>query len=87
MGKNILFQIIIIGKINMNKYSLEKKGRGRPRSTDPKIKLDNFRLKTSTLLDIDLIAEEMNISKSKLLQMITEEGIKKYKEELLRKNS
>lgn len=57
----------------------EKKGRGRPRNTDPKIKLDSFRLKTSTLLDIEFIAEELGVSQNSLVQTILEAETQKYK--------
>ena len=34
--------------------------RGRPRADDPKIKLTNVRLKTSTIIDIEVIAEQLD---------------------------
>ncbi len=56
--------------------------RGRPRTNDPKIKLDNVRLKTSTILDIELIAEKLDITSSKLIRTILEAEVKKIKEQL-----
>jgi len=56
-----------------------KKQKGRPKSDDPKIKFDNIRLKTSTLIDIDVIAEQLSISKSYLVRTILENEIEKYK--------
>ena len=35
--------------------------RGRPRADDPKIKLTNVRLKTSTIIDIEVIAEQLDV--------------------------
>ncbi len=55
---------------------------GRPKTDDPKIKLDNVRLKTSTLLDIELIAEQLNINKSKLIRTIIETEVEKLKKQL-----
>lgn len=57
----------------------EKRGRGRPRNIDPKIKLDSFRLKTSTLFDIEFIAEELGVSQNCLVQTILENEMEKYK--------
>lgn len=59
-----------------------KKSVGRPKTTDPKIKLDNVRLKTSTILDIELIAEKLDITSSKLIRTILEAEVKKIKEQL-----
>lgn len=58
---------------------LEKKAVGRPKTDDPKIKLDSIRLKTSTIIDIDLVAEELGMSKSLLVQTILENEMDKYK--------
>lgn len=55
---------------------------GRPKSNDPKIKMDNVRLKTSTILDIELIAEQLNTTPSKLIRTILETEVKKFKEQL-----
>lgn len=60
----------------------EKRAAGRPRIDDPKIKMDNVRLKTSTILDIELIAEELNTTPSKLIRTILETEVKKFKEQL-----
>lgn len=56
--------------------------KGRPKTDDPKIKLDNVRVKTSTILDIELIAEKLNITPSKLIRIILESEVKKFKEQL-----
>ena len=53
--------------------------RGRPKSADPKIKFDKVRLKTSTMLDIDIICERLGISVSELVQTILENETPKYK--------
>ncbi len=65
----------------------EKRAAGRPRIDDPKIKMDNVRLKTSTILDIELIAEELNTTPSKLIRTILETEVKKFKEQLEIKGS
>ena len=65
----------------------EKRAAGRPRIDDPKIKMDNVRLKTSTILDIELIAEELNTTPSKLIRTILETEVKKFKEQLKIKGS
>ncbi len=65
----------------------EKRAAGRPRIDDPKIKMDNVRLKTSTILDIELIAEELNTTPSKLIRTILETEVKKIKEQLKIKGS
>lgn len=57
----------------------EKRDVGRPRTNDPKIKLDSIRLKTSTIIDIEVIAEQLNISKSLFIQTILENEMPKYK--------
>ncbi|PLY08339.1 MAG: hypothetical protein C0625_01770 [Arcobacter sp.] len=56
--------------------------RGRPKSDDPKIKLDNVRLKTSTLIDIELIADKLDITQSELIRSIIEKEVKILKSEL-----
>ena len=56
--------------------------RGRPRADDPKIKLTNVRLKTSTINDIEVIAEQLDTTPSKLIRTILESEIKKFKEQL-----
>ena len=56
--------------------------RGRPRADDPKIKLTNVRLKTSTIIDIEVIAEQLDTTPSKLIRTILESEIKKLKEQL-----
>ena len=65
----------------------EKRAAGRPRIDDPKIKMDNVRLKTSTILDIELIAEQLNTTPSKLIRTILETEVKKFKEQLEIKGS
>lgn len=65
----------------------EKRAAGRPRIDDPKIKMDNVRLKTSTILDIELIAEQLNTTPSKLIRTILETEVKKIKEQLKIKGS
>ena len=57
----------------------EKPGRGRPRVKDRKVKLDNIRLKTSTTLDIVVIAEHLDITQSLFLQTILDNEMPKYK--------
>lgn len=57
----------------------EKKNVGRPKSEDPKMKLDSIRLKTSTIIDIEVIAEQLDISKSLFVQTILENEMEKYK--------
>lgn len=56
-----------------------KKNVGRPKTDDPKIKLDSIRLKTSTIIDIEVIAEQLDTSKSLFVQTILESEMKKYK--------
>ena len=67
--------------------SIEKRAAGRPRIGDPKMKMDNVRLKTSTILDIELIAEQLNTTPSKLIRTILETEVKKIKEQLKIKGS
>jgi hypothetical protein len=57
----------------------EKREVGRPRTNDPKIKLDSIRLKTSTIIDIEVIAEQLGVSKSLFVQTILENEMPKYK--------
>lgn len=59
---------------------VKKREVGRPRSDDPKMKLDSIRLKTSTIIDIEVISEKLNMSKSLLVRIVLENEIKKYKE-------
>jgi len=49
--------------------------RGRPRSDDPKMNVPNYVLKQSTIIEIDLIAEKLEVSRSELLQQIIENGL------------
>ena len=56
-----------------------KKSVGRPKTTDPKIKLDNVRLKTSIILDIQAVSEKLKVSPSSLVQAILEAEMQKYK--------
>ncbi|WP_294964529.1 hypothetical protein [Sulfurimonas sp.] len=58
--------------------SNEKKGVGRPKSDNPKMKFD-LRLKTSTIVDIELICEELNMTPSLFVQTILENETEKYK--------
>lgn len=58
---------------------MEEIRRGRPKSDDPKVKFDNVRLKTSTIIDIEVIAESLEVSPSALVQTILENEINKYK--------
>ena len=58
----------------------DKKRVGRPKSEDPKIKLDSIRLKTSTIIDLDRIADKLLMSKSLLVRTILENEMTKYKE-------
>lgn len=58
---------------------MEEIKRGRPKSDDPKVKFDNVRLKTSTIIDIEVIAESLEVSPSALVQTILENEINKYK--------
>lgn len=48
---------------------------GRPRVDDPKMTTPNYTLKQSTIIEIDLLSEELKISRSSLLQTIIENGI------------
>lgn len=48
---------------------------GRPRVEDPKMTTPNYTLKQSTIIDIDILAEELNTSRSNLLQTIIENGL------------
>ena len=52
---------------------------GRPKTDDPKVKFDNVRLKTSTIIDIEVIAENLEVTPSALIQTILENEINKYK--------
>ena len=56
-----------------------KKEVGRPKSDNPKMKLD-LRLKTSTIIDIEEVADKLKINKSAFLQTIIENEMYKYKE-------
>ena len=56
-----------------------KRPNGRPKTEDPKIKMDSIRLKTSTIIDIEVISEALGISKSLLVQTILENEMDKYK--------
>jgi len=56
----------------------DKKPVGRPRLENPKMRHD-LRLKMSTIIDIEIIAEELGITKSEYLQQIIESEIKKQK--------
>jgi len=51
---------------------------GRPRSDNPKIKFD-LRLKTSTIVDIELVCEELKMTPSLFVQTILENEMEKYK--------
>jgi len=52
---------------------------GRPRVDDPKMTTPNYTLKQSTIIDIDVLADELNTSRSNLLQTIIENGINTIK--------
>ncbi len=52
---------------------------GRPRVDDPKMTTPNYTLKQSTIIEIDLLSEELNISRSSLLQTIIENGLNTVK--------
>ena len=58
---------------------MEEIKRGRPKIDDPKVKFDNVRLKTSTIIDIEVIAENLEVTPSALIQTILENEINKYK--------
>ena len=58
---------------------MEEIRRGRPKTDDPKVKFDNVRLKTSTIIDIEVIAENLGVTPSALIQTILENEINKYK--------
>lgn len=58
---------------------MEEIKRGRPKTDDPKVKFDNVRLKTSTIIDIEVIAENLGVTPSALIQTILENEINKYK--------
>jgi len=49
---------------------------GRPRVDDPKMNVPNYSLRQSTLLQIDLLAEQLKISRSELLQIVIDNGLK-----------
>lgn len=53
--------------------------RGRPKTDDPKIKFDNVRLKTSTIIDVEKISEQLGIKPSIFIQTILENEMEKYK--------
>lgn len=55
------------------------KGSGRDRTTNPKIILSGIRVKISTLGDIDIVAKALGITKNKLVQVILDNEIEKYK--------
>lgn len=57
----------------------ELKQRGRPKSDDPKIKLDNVRLKTSTIIDVEIIADMLGVTPSVFVQTLLENEMQKYK--------
>jgi len=56
----------------------EKRNVGRPKSNNPKIKFD-LRLKTSTIVDIELICEELEMTPSLFVQTVLENELEKYK--------
>ena len=58
---------------------MEEIKRGRPKTDDPKVKFDNVRLKTSTIIDIEIIADNLEVTPSALIQTILENEINKYK--------
>lgn len=62
-------------------YKMEKlkQQRGRPKSDDPKIKLDNVRLKTSTIIDVEIIADMLGVTPSVFIQTLLENETPKYK--------
>ena len=53
--------------------------RGRPKTDDPKIKFDNVRLKTSTILDVEKVSEQLGVTPSIFIQTILENEMEKYK--------
>lgn len=55
------------------------KRRGRPKSKDPKIKLDNIRLKTSTIIDLEVVADRLGVTLSMFVQTLLENEMEKYK--------
>ena len=56
----------------------EKRNVGRPKSDNPKMRFD-LRLKTSTIVDIETVAEKLKISNSLFVQTILENEMEKYK--------
>jgi len=56
----------------------EKRNVGRPKSDNPKMKFD-LRLKTSTILDIELICDELDMTPSLFVQTVLENEMEKYK--------
>ena len=54
------------------------KRRGRPRTNDPKIKFDNVRVKTSTIIAIEVIAEKLKVTPSLFIQTLLDSEVKKY---------
>lgn len=52
---------------------------GRPRAEDPKMIFNKVRLKMSTIINIEEVAEKLGISQSLLVQTILENEMEKYK--------
>lgn len=48
---------------------------GRPQADDPKVKPPSYRLRQSTVDEIESIAYELNIPRSEILQVIIENGL------------
>jgi len=66
--------------IKKRKNQIQKKdglvagSRGRPKTNDPKIKVD-LRLNLSTIIKIEQLADKMKIKKSELLRKIIEKEL------------
>lgn len=58
---------------------MEEIRRGRPKTNDPKVKFDNVRLKTSTVIDIEIIANKLDVTPSVFVQTLLENEMAKYK--------
>lgn len=56
-----------------------EKRRGRPKTDDPKVKFDNVRLKTSTIIDVEVISAELGVTPSVFVQTLLENEMEKYK--------
>ncbi len=56
-----------------------EKRRGRPKTDDPKVKFDNVRLKTSTIIDVEVVSDKLGVTPSVFIQTLLENEMEKYK--------